>query len=96
MIDSRIDYLLTKFKNKQAAGHLANEIDEILDRLEDNPLQFHEETDDYLRNLGYRRANLPTMDYHFEFRIKEDTVSVEGFFHSRENYPFKMIIRKDS
>ena len=40
LLDNLIYYLLYRFKNEQAARHLLDSIDNVYDRLEENPLQF--------------------------------------------------------
>ena len=48
LIDERVNYLIKKFKNPQAAAHLLDGIAGIYDRMEDNPYQFPDSKDPYL------------------------------------------------
>ena len=91
LIDSRVFYIINKLKNIQAAGHLLDGISEVYDCLEENPYQFSESKDDYLRRRGYREALISDMQYKIIFRIEESTVYVVGLFHDLEDYPSKVM-----
>lgn len=91
LIDSRVFYVINKLKNTQAAGHLLDGISEVYDRLEENPYQFPDSKDDYLRRRGYKEALISDMQYKIVFRIEESTVYVVGLFHDLEDYPSKVI-----
>ena len=90
LIDSCVFYIINKLKNLRAAGHLLDGISEVYDRLEDNPYQFADSKDDYLRRKGYKEALIPDMQYKIVFRIEGDTVYVVGLFHDLEDYPSKV------
>lgn len=90
LLDDCVYYLIYKLKNEQAAGHLLDKIDKIYDRLEENPFQFPECRDKYLKYLGYRDAVLPDMNYVVIFKVENDNVYVLGVFHQLENYRNKM------
>ena len=91
LIDERVYYLINRLKNSQAAGHLLDGISEVYDRLEDNPYQFADSKDDYLRKRGYKEALISDMQYKIVFRIEDDTVYVVGLFHDLEDYPSKVM-----
>lgn len=90
LIDDCVFYILNKLKSPKAAGHLLDEISEIYDRLENNPLQFEDCKDDYLRSRGYKEALTSKMQYRLIFRIADKTVYVVGLFHNLEDYPSKV------
>ena len=90
LIDERVNYLLNKFKNLQAAKHLLNGLDEVYDRLEDNPYQFPDSMDIYLMRRGYKEALIPEMDYKLVFRIADSKVYIVGLFHDLEDYVSKV------
>lgn len=90
MVDSCMDYLINDIKNPDAASHLADEITEIYDRMEYDPYQFPRDRNSVLFMLGYRRVHLSSMRYHFEIRIVDHVVYVDGFFHDLEDYAEKM------
>ena len=86
LIDERVSYLLTKFKNPQAAAHLLDGISEIYNRMEENPYQFPNSKDSYLLQRGYKEAYVSDMDYKMVFRIDGNDVYVVGPFHDLKNY----------
>ena len=90
LIDSRVYYIINKLRNPQAARHLLDGIDEIYNRLEDNPFQFADSNDYFLRSRGYKEALIPEMNYKLIFRIDEKDVYVVGMFHDLENYASKV------
>ena len=91
LIDERVDYLINKFKNPQAAIHLLDGISEIYDRLEENPYQFSDSRDELLLKQGYKEALISDMKYKILFRIENNNVYVVGLFHVLEHYAFKVI-----
>ena len=91
LIDSLAGYLAQKLHNSDAALHFLNEMQAIYARLEENPFQFPESNDDFLKRRGYREALLSEMDYRVVFRIEEpQTVYIVGVFHTLENYRIKV------
>ena len=90
LLDNLMQHLIYRLKNEQAARHLLDGIENVYERLEENPLQFPFSRDTYLANKGYREALVPQMDYIVVFSIKADIVSVVGIFHQLENYQRKM------
>lgn len=90
LIDKLVGYIINKLKNKEAASHLLNELEDIYVRLEDNPYQFPESSDDYLYSAGYREAHFSEMSYKAIFRIEENKVYIVGLFHDLEAYEKKL------
>lgn len=90
LLDNILHYLFYQLKNEQAAKHLLDEIDNIYNRLEENPLQFPISRDTYLTNKGYREAVIGQMNYTIVFSIKTDIVYIVGIFHQLENYQKKL------
>lgn len=90
LLDSILHHLIYQFKNKQAAKHLLDEIEQIYDRLEENPWQFPVCRDIYLAKRGYREAVTGQMDYIIVFGINSDVVNIVGIFHQLENYKNKL------
>lgn len=89
LLDNIIYHLLYRLKNEQAAKHLLNGIENIYERLEENPQQFSFSRDSYLAGKGYHEAFVPQMNYVVIFDIKADIVNVIGVFHQLENYQKK-------
>ena len=90
LLDELVYHLLYHLRNEQAAKHLLDEIDHIYDRLEDNPYQFPESRDSYLKKKGYREAIVTQMNYTVIFSVNMDSVNVMGVFHQLEDYRNKV------
>ena len=91
MIDRLAGYLVNKLCNPDAALHFLDGMDVIYLRLEENPLQFPESNDEFLRHRGYRVALVSGMNYRVVFRIEEpQTVYIVGVFHTLEDYRAKV------
>lgn len=90
LLDERVAYLLFKLKNRQAAGHLLDEVSKIYERLMEKPYQFPDCRDQYLKKLGYKEAIITDMNYVVIFRVEANQVYVVGVFHSLENYKTKI------
>jgi plasmid stabilization system protein ParE len=90
LLEQLVKYILYKFRNEQAARHLLDGIEQLYDRLEDNPYQFVDCRDSYLKRKGYKEAVVKDMDYILIFRIEDNVVYVLGIFHQLENYKDKL------
>ena len=82
LIDSHIYYIYNILKNPNVAGHL-------LDMIE-NPFQFADSKDGFLKSCGYKEAFVSEMDYKIIFRIDDKMIYVVGFFHNLEDYTTKV------
>ena len=69
LLDNLAYHLIYRLKNKQAAGHLLNGIDDIYDRLEDNPFQFPKCRDAHLAKKNYREAIVSCMRHIVVFNV---------------------------
>ncbi len=81
LLDHILRYFIYQLKNKQVAVHLLDEIQNIYDRLEDNPLQFPFSRDTYLANKEYHEAVVGQMNYtqllgYFDYYVSS---SVAGY-----------------
>ena len=90
LLDNLAYHLIYRLKNKQAAGHLLNGIDDIYDRLEDNHFQFPKCRDAHLAKKNYREAIVSGMSHIVVFNVNGNVVNVLGIFHQLENYQSKM------
>ena len=90
LLEQLVNYILYKFRNEQAARHLLDGIEQLYDRLEDNPYQFADCRDFFLKSKGYKEAVVKDMDYILIFRIEGNVVYVLGIFHQLENYKDKL------
>ncbi|MCM1539040.1 MAG: type II toxin-antitoxin system RelE/ParE family toxin [bacterium] len=90
LIDRIMYHLLYRLKNEQAARHLLDGVENVYERLEENPMQFPLSKDLYLAGKGYHEAIVPQMDYRIVFSVRADIVYVVGIFHQLEDYPQKL------
>ena len=90
LLDNLVYHLIYRLKNEQAAKHLLDSIENIYDRLEDNPFQFSECRDAYLAKKGYREAVVPQMNYVVVFNIDGNVVNVLVFSHQLESCSHKI------
>jgi len=90
LLDNLVYYLLHRLKNEQAARHLLDSVEEIYDRLEENPHQFPFCRDGYLSHKGYQEAALPDMKYLIIFKVDKTKIYVLGVFHELEQYSHKL------
>lgn len=90
MLENHVFYLRNKFKSNQASSHLIQAVENIFERLEDNPKQFPICKDSYLAIKGYRIALLGSMNYSIVFSIQQEEVIILGIFNQLENYETKM------
>lgn len=86
LLDNILYYLFFQLKSELAVKHLLNGIENVYNRLEENPLQFPISRDRFLAQKGYHEAVVPHMDYIIIFDIQDSTVNVVGIFHQSENY----------
>lgn len=86
MIDRSTGYLVHKLQNSDAALRFLDGMENVYGRLEENPFQFPESADDFLKHRGYHEALVSDMNYRVVFRIEEKTVYIVGVFHTLENY----------
>ena len=89
-LENLVSYLLVQFQSKQGASHLLDSIDHIYARMEENPFQFPESDDEYLKSKRYREAKLTGMKYKIIFKVEDQDVYILGIFHDGENYLTKM------
>lgn len=90
LLDNILYYLIYQLKNEQAAIHLLDEMNNIYDRLEENPLQFPFSRDAYLANNAYHEAVIGQMNYTIVFSVRANVVNIVGIFHQLENYRKKL------
>lgn len=56
LLDNLVYHLLYRLKSEQAARHLLDGIENVYERLEENPLQFSLSRDTYLASKGYHEG----------------------------------------
>ena len=90
LLDNLVYHLIYRLKNPQAARHLMDNISDVYDKLEENPYQFPDCRDAFLKSKGYREAVASDMNYIVIFRIEDNDVYILGVFHGLENYKAKL------
>ena len=90
LVDNLVYYLLNNVKNKQAARHLIDSLQDIYDCLKENPYQFPRCKDEYLLHKDYRKAILIDMNYVVIYKIVKYKVYILGVFHELEQYENKL------
>lgn len=90
LLDNILRHIIYQLKNEQDAVHLLDEIQNIYDRLEENPLQFPFSRDTYLANKEYHEAVVEQMNYTIVFSVRANVVNIVGIFHHLENYQKKL------
>ena len=90
LLNKHIEYLLNKFKSKQAASHLLDSLESLYNHLENNPFLYRKSQDPVLYNFHYREAKLTGLDYIVIYKIKNTTVYILGIFNCLENYSGKI------
>lgn len=90
LLENLVNYLLLNIKNRQAATHLLDCVENLYIRLEENPFQFPISKDTYLFHKGYREAVLTDMRYLVIYKIEDNIVYILGVFHELEQYKNKV------
>ena len=90
LMDRLVYYLFFQLKNEQAASHLLDAVSSVYERLEENPFQFPECRDAYLKSKQYQEATTMDMNYVIIYRVEDGTVYVLGVFHGLESYETKV------
>ncbi len=90
LLDHIMYHLLYRLNSEQAARHLLDGIENVYERLEENPQQFSLSRDAYLAGKGYHEEIVLQLDHTVVFSVKADVVNVVGIFHQLETYQSKM------
>ena len=88
-LDEAVGYVMEVLGSPGAAADMLDGFDELIGRLEQNPLSYPLAQDERLQARGYRRALIGK--YLVLFRVWEDgehkgTVWVTNLFHGSQNY----------
>ena len=79
-----------QIKEGSVKEHLLACIEKAYDRLEENPYQFPECRDAYLKSLKYREVILTDMSYLMIVKVVDLEVYIMGIFHQLEDYGNKL------
>ena len=75
-LDNIVFYLLDSLGSRQGAVNFLNCVDDIYERLLDNPYQFPINNDGFLCSKGYREAIMVEMQYKMIFRVDDENVFI--------------------
>ena len=89
-LDECLYYLAYRLGTNIAAEHLLTCIEKAYDRLEENPYQFPECRDAYLKSLKYREVILTDMSYWMIVKVVDLAVYIMGILHQLEDYGNKL------
>lgn len=82
--DRIVEYLLYDLASPQAAKHVLDALDAMIDALSDNPMLFAVSREPRLQRMEYRKYLF--MNYIVLYRIEDDTVKVGRMFHTSQDY----------
>lgn len=89
-MDSIVEYLLFHLRNKQAACHFINSVENGKFVLSNSAESFQLCLNPRLQSLGYRRFNLDKTKYFLLYRTENSTVFVDGIYHQFQDYENKI------
>lgn len=89
-MDSIIEYLLFHLRNKQAANHFIDSVENGKFVLSNSAESFQLCLNPRLQSLGYRRFNLDKTKYFLLYRTENSTVFVDGIYHQFQDYENKI------
>ena len=89
-LDNIIRYILIKFKNKEAASSVLNDVLKTYDKLEYVAGSAQLCSDPYLAAKEYYKIALEKHNYLLLYQIHGNEVIVSGIFHMLENYREKL------
>ena len=87
-MDSIVEYLLFHLRNKQAACHFIDSVENGV--LSNSAESFQLCLNPRLRSRGYRRLNLDKTKYFLLYRTENSTVFVDGIYHQFQDYENKI------
>ena len=89
-MDSIVEYLLFHLRNKQAACHFIDSIENGKFVLSNSAESFQLCLIPRLQSKGYRRLNLDKTQYFLLYRTENSTVFVDGIYHQFQDYENKI------
>lgn len=89
-MDSIVEYLLFHFRNKQAANHFIDSVENGKFVLSNSAESFQLCLNPRLRSKEYRRLNLDKTKYFLLYRIENSIVFIDGIYHQLQDYENKI------
>lgn len=84
--DKFLDYIYYTLLNPQAADSLMQDFDTTINILEEHAESFGYCKSERLRKQGFHKIHFRRHRYLFVYRIKRDSVIVEGMYHELQDY----------
>ncbi len=84
--DKFLNYISHTLLSPQAADSLMRDFDTTIDILEEQAESFGYCKSERLRNQGFHKIHFRQHRYLFVYRIKRDSVIVEGMYHELQDY----------
>ena len=85
-IDKYIGYIMTEFRNEQAAKAVLQDAKDTKERLLNTADSLKYCDDPELRKLGYRTIHFARHRYFYVYSVREDTAFVEAEYHDLQDY----------
>lgn len=89
-MDSIAEYLLFHLRNKQAANHFIDSVENGKFVLSNSAESFQLCLNPRLRSKGYRRLNLDKTKYFLLYRTENSIVFIDGIYHQLQDYENKI------
>ena len=89
-MDSIVEYLIFHLRNKQAACHFIDSIENGKFVLSNSAESFQLCLIPRLQSKGYRRLNLDKTQYFLLYRTENSIVFVDGIYHQFQDYENKI------
>lgn len=86
-ISGLVEYIAVELANPQAATRLADALDDVFVRLEENPYAFPLCHDWLLQQSGYRFITVKNVIVLFRVKEEKKQIIVSNVFHGRQDYP---------
>lgn len=84
--DKFLDYIYHTLLNPQAADRLMEDFGETISILERQAVRFGYCKSERLREQGFHKIHFQRHRYLFVYRVKKDSVIVEGMYHELQDY----------
>ena len=84
--DKILEYIYHVLKNPQAADNLMWDFDETIETLAEQAEVFGYYRSERLRRMGFHKIHFKRHRYLMVYRVKHDTVIVEGMYHELQDY----------
>ncbi len=81
-----LDYIYNTLLNPQAATSLMEDFDDTIGILEIQAESFGYCKSEQLRKLGFRKIHFQRHRYLLVYRVKQDSIIVEGMYHELQDY----------